>query len=132
MEVAYQRGGRVGESRTTPPNDRSNSPKSSLHVGFNAPLPLKERKEKYLTAKYGSHQMALIRKRLNVELWLCDTLQAMYPDAAEDKEIDLDHLLDLEGDVMRRGYLVEQLEDCPPHADKEKFIVEVLERAKKL
>ena len=32
-------------------------------------------REKYLTAKYGSHQMALIRKRLKVEMWMYDRLQ---------------------------------------------------------
>ena len=32
-------------------------------------------REKYLTAKYGSHQMALIRKRLKVEMWMYDKLQ---------------------------------------------------------
>ncbi|VVC98474.1 unnamed protein product [Leptidea sinapis] len=36
---------------------------------------VKERREKFLTAKYGSHQMALIRKRLAVEMWLYDELQ---------------------------------------------------------
>ena len=32
-------------------------------------------REKYLTAKYGSHQMSLIRKRLKVEMWMYDKLQ---------------------------------------------------------
>jgi len=132
MEVAYQRGARVGERSAAAGTDRANSPKSALHVGFNAPLPLKERKEKYLTAKYGSHQMALIRKRLAVELWLCDSLQQMYSSTSEDKEIDLDHLLDLEGDAKRRKYLTDQLADCPLPGETEKFIDEVLERAKML
>lgn len=39
---------------------------------------VKERREKFLTAKYGSHQMALIRKRLAVEMWLYDELQKLY------------------------------------------------------
>ena len=37
----------------------------------------KER-EKFLTAKYGAHQMALIRKRLKVEMWIFDNLQELY------------------------------------------------------
>ena len=34
-----------------------------------------KKREKYLTAKYGAHQMALIRKRLKVEMWMFDQLQ---------------------------------------------------------
>lgn len=41
-------------------------------------LKVKERREKFLTAKYGSHQMALIRKRLAVEMWLYDELHKLY------------------------------------------------------
>ena len=37
----------------------------------------KER-EKFLTAKYGAHQMALIRKRLKVEMWMYDHLQKLF------------------------------------------------------
>ena len=36
-----------------------------------------KKKEKYLTAKYGAHQMALIRKRLKVEMWMFDQLQEL-------------------------------------------------------
>ena len=36
-----------------------------------------KRHVKYLTAKYGAHQMALIRKRLRVEMWMLDQLQLM-------------------------------------------------------
>lgn len=39
---------------------------------------VKERREKFLTAKYGSHQMSLIRKRLAVEMWLYDELQKLF------------------------------------------------------
>ena len=37
-----------------------------------------KKREKYLTAKYGAHQMALIRKRLKVEMWIFDNLQELY------------------------------------------------------
>ena len=37
-----------------------------------------KKREKYLTAKYGAHQMALIRKRLKVEMWMFDQLQKLY------------------------------------------------------
>ena len=41
-----------------------------------SPVYEKER-EKFLTAKYGAHQMALIRKRLKVEMWMFDQLQEL-------------------------------------------------------
>ena len=37
-----------------------------------------KKREKYLSAKYGDHQMALIRKRLKVEMWMFDQLQKLY------------------------------------------------------
>lgn len=52
--------------------------KSNLHVHFPEKGEVKERREKFLTAKYGSHQMSLIRKRLAVEMWLYDELQKLY------------------------------------------------------
>ena len=39
-----------------------------------------QRREKYLTAKYGAHQMAMIRKRLKVEMWMFDQLQIICQD----------------------------------------------------
>ena len=48
-------------------------------VNFNGGQAEDEKKrEKYLTAKYGAHQMALIRKRLKVEMWIFDNLQELY------------------------------------------------------
>ena len=35
-------------------------------------------REKYLTAKYPNHQMALIKKRLKVEFWIDDRLKYLY------------------------------------------------------
>lgn len=49
-----------------------------LRVNFTEKGEVKERREKFLTAKYGSHQMSLIRKRLTVEMWLYDELQKLY------------------------------------------------------
>ena len=37
-----------------------------------------KKREKYLTAKYGAHQMALIRKRLKVEMWMYEHLQKLF------------------------------------------------------
>ena len=44
-------------------------------VNFSAGKEPRKTREKYLTAKYGSHQMSLIRKRLKVEMWMYDKLQ---------------------------------------------------------
>jgi protein phosphatase 1 regulatory subunit 14B len=52
--------------------------KSGLHVNFTEQPDVKKSREKFLTAKYGSHQMSLIRKRLAVEMWLYDELQKLY------------------------------------------------------
>lgn len=98
---------------------------------------MKERKEKYLTAKYGAHQMSLIRKRLGVEMWMFDQLQTLYPPQAEgkheEKEVDLDELLDVEDDLKKKRFLREVLSDCKQTPDKiEKFIDELLEKAKTL
>ncbi|KAI5752214.1 hypothetical protein M8J77_014942 [Diaphorina citri] len=61
------------------PNERTaGGPKAGLHVNFIEKGEVKEKREKFLTAKYGSHQMSLIRKRLAVEMWLYDELQKLY------------------------------------------------------
>jgi len=52
--------------------------KSDLHVNFTEKVEVKEKREKFLTAKYGAHQMSLIRKRLAVEMWLLEELQKLY------------------------------------------------------
>lgn len=52
--------------------------KAGLHVNFKDKGEIKERREKFLTAKYGNHQMSLIRKRLAVEMWLYEELKKLY------------------------------------------------------
>lgn len=60
-------------------NDCERSPgRAGLRVNFTEKGEVKERREKFLTAKYGSHQMSLIRKRLAVEMWLYDELQKLF------------------------------------------------------
>jgi hypothetical protein len=55
----------------------SNSPRG--HVGFiNNRDEEKEKRQKYLTARYGQHQMTLIRKRLAVEDWLFEQLRKLH------------------------------------------------------
>ena len=58
-------------------NERSPN-RAGLRVNFSDKGEVKERREKFLTAKYGSHQMSLIRKRLAVEMWLYDELQKLF------------------------------------------------------
>lgn len=132
MEVgvaSYTSGRQVGGSP-----DRARGPqRANLHVEFAQLGEVKERKEKYLTAKYGAHQMSLIRKRLGVEMWMFDQLQSLYPSPEgkhEEKELDLDELLDIEGELKRKKFLWDCLADCKQSKDKvEKFIDELLERA---
>ncbi|XP_028170180.1 protein phosphatase 1 regulatory subunit 14B isoform X4 [Ostrinia furnacalis] len=125
------------------PTERSPA-KSGLHVNFSDKGEVKERREKFLTAKYGSHQMALIRKRLAVEMWLYDELQKLFeaPEssgagaaggAGAEVEVDVDELLDMDGDELRRRHLATLLSDAKkPQKDVNKFINELLEKAKTL
>jgi len=110
------------------------SPKS---VNFEETEDQENGRKKYLTAKYGSHQMALIRKRLRVEMWLLDEMAKLYRQgeapADKEKELDLDELLDIEGDARRRLFLQHFLQDAvaAPSAVGG-FIEELLVQAKKL
>ncbi|XP_050347184.1 protein phosphatase 1 regulatory subunit 14B isoform X1 [Nymphalis io] len=121
------------------PTERSPA-KAGLHVNFSDKGEVKERREKFLTAKYGSHQMALIRKRLAVEMWLYDELQKLYetPEttpagASQEVEVDIDELLDMDNDDLRRRHLTTLLADAKkPQKDVHKFINELLEKAKTL
>ncbi|XP_041988421.1 protein phosphatase 1 regulatory subunit 14B isoform X2 [Aricia agestis] len=124
------------------PTERSPA-KAGLHVNFSDKGEVKERREKFLTAKYGSHQMALIRKRLAVEMWLYDELQKLYDAsneggggaaaATQEVEVDIDELLDMDSDDLRRRHLATLLVDAKkPQKDVHKFINELLEKAKTL
>jgi protein phosphatase 1 regulatory subunit 14B len=64
-------------------SERSPS-KTGLHVNFKEKGEIKERREKFLTAKYGHHQMSLIRKRLAVEMWLYEELKKLYETSVSD------------------------------------------------
>lgn len=66
-------------STTSNNNYHKDSCPKSLHVNFDTDKDeLSERKKKYLTAKYGQHQMSLIKKRLRVEMWMYEQLQSLY------------------------------------------------------
>ncbi|CAF0721142.1 unnamed protein product [Brachionus calyciflorus] len=76
-----------------------------------------DEREKYLTAKYPNHQMALIKKRLKVEFWIDEQLKYLYnitdDDTKEDYDIcadDLvDSLLDMDTDEERQYHIMKQL-----------------------
>jgi protein phosphatase 1 regulatory subunit 14B len=78
----YNQASSVESYRNTPgQNISSGRPSSSeTHVSFNHKNKEeeKDKRQKYLTAKYGQHQMMLIRKRLAVEDWLFDQLRELY------------------------------------------------------
>ncbi|KAF6211141.1 hypothetical protein GE061_014256 [Apolygus lucorum] len=112
------------------------SPGKGLHVNFTEKGEVKERREKFLTAKYGSHQMSLIRKRLAVEMWLYDELQKLYESSDSSNpevEVDIDELLDMDDDNQRRRHLQELLVDAKKSPlDVKKFVNDLLERTKTL
>lgn len=82
--------------------------------------------------------MSLIRKRLSVEMWLYDELQKLFENEdgtpiAHEVEIDLDEVLDMDGDEERRKFLNSLLSGSKKSQDVVgKFIDEVLEKAKTL
>ena len=68
----------MGDGYASPPANAHNS-----HVNFSGQddgqlTEVEEERKKYLTAKYGQHQMKLIRKRLAVEDWLDKELNRLY------------------------------------------------------
>ncbi|XP_064483916.1 protein phosphatase 1 regulatory subunit 14B-like isoform X2 [Ornithodoros turicata] len=111
-------------------------PPKGLHVNFDTDKDdPQDRRKKYLTAKYGPHQMSLIKKRLRVEMWMYEQLQVLYrsSDDNHDIEIDLDELLDMESDRHRREFLTAKLADAKQSSDHvQAFITELLQRAKTL
>lgn len=85
--------------------------------------------------------MALIRKRLAVEMWLYDELQKLYETPkdsgggsnSQEVEVDIDELLDMDSDEHRRRHLATLLADAKkPQKDVHKFINDLLEKAKTL
>ncbi|CAM1309935.1 PPP1R14B (predicted) [Pycnogonum litorale] len=112
----------------------SGTNKVGLHVNFDTDKDeLQERKKKYLTAKYGQHQMSLIKKRLGVEMWMYERLQYLYgsDDVQCYNDLDLDELLDVDGDFNKKNWLMDKLTETKQSQDEvNKFVDELLERAK--
>ena len=66
-------------SKISSANHRQAPATPNRHVNFGGGNgPEEKKREKFLTAKYGAHQMALIRKRLRVEMWMYERLQELY------------------------------------------------------
>jgi len=127
---------------------------TSRHAHFPVNLDQEtKRNEKILTIRYGKNQMALIRKRLRVEAWLYDSLEMLTGEHQETKEehsqrveerslngnssaeidIEVDQILDVEGDCERRQWLEEKLKGCSASREIiQKFIDEFLDRLKTL
>merc|ERR1712029_500338 len=105
MEVSTRNG---LNGKATPTCSSATPGTPNKHVNFGGSGNSEEKKrEKFLTAKYGAHQMALIRKRLRVEMWMYERLQEIY--GADDIEIDLDEVLDMEDESERKTYINELL-----------------------
>ncbi|XP_018562718.1 protein phosphatase 1 regulatory subunit 14B isoform X1 [Anoplophora glabripennis] len=116
--------------------------KTGLHVDFKDKGEIKEKREKFLTAKYGHHQMSLIRKRLAVEMWLYEELKKLYENKStkqvddvnsDEVEVDIDELLDMDSDEERRRHLQNLLINAKgSQSEVKKFINDLLDKAKTL
>merc|ERR1712154_437308 len=107
----------------------------SKSVNFKISPVCEKEREKFLTAKYGAHQMSLIRKRLKVEMWMYDHLQKLFSTEEESKsnyvELDLDEVLDIEDEIQRRKFILNILiRSSAAREVKNKFVEDLLEKAK--
>ena len=79
MEVSTRNGLSTKAPPPPPHSSNANAPGTpNKHVNFGSSGNEEKKREKFLTAKYGAHQMALIRKRLRVEMWMYERLQEIY------------------------------------------------------
>ncbi|KAK4871433.1 hypothetical protein RN001_016462, partial [Aquatica leii] len=89
-----------GYTNGTPPTPNP----VSLHMMYEPKVKLKERFERnFLTAKYGNHQMSLIRKRLAVEMWLYEeSCKVVYDTVSSIPNFNILGLLDLWSESYRK------------------------------
>lgn len=137
----YSQASSVDSYRNTPNQNISTGRQNSAeaHVSFNNKNKEeeKDKRQKYLTAKYGQHQMMLIRKRLAVEDWLYDKLRELY-DCQDDSDdhnckLDLEDVLNLDTDVERREYAQRELVNAQVSREEvERFIDELIKKSKTL
>ena len=76
-------------SKCLNPGKKSTPSTLSKNVNFSENPDGEKHREKYLTAKYGAHQMSLIMKRLKVEMWMFDQLQELHDLEVRWKTYDL-------------------------------------------
>ncbi|KAL5009151.1 hypothetical protein ScPMuIL_014732 [Solemya velum] len=128
-------------NQTTNPKNDSGTKSSPREVSFGPRFSNreedKERRKRFLTAKFGKHQMMLVRKRLAVEEWIYDGLRKLYncesDDDDHDVELDLDEVLNYDTDSEKREYITAQLVDVPKLSEEvDTFVEELLRRAKTL
>lgn len=137
----YSQASSVDSYRNTPSQNISTGRQNSAeaHVSFNHKNKEeeKDKRQKYLTAKYGQHQMMLIRKRLAVEDWLYDKLRELYDCQDDSKDhdckLDLEDVLNLDTDVERREYAQRELVNAQVSREEvERFIDELIKKSKTL
>lgn len=102
-------------SSSSSSTNSSTSSTGSVNVKFSGFFKDKiDEREKYLTAKYPNHQMALIKKRLKVEFWIDEQVKNLFSinddNSKEDYDIcadDLvDNLLDMDSDTERKYFIL--------------------------
>jgi len=132
-----QNGGKYRKNNRTNNLIKKSAPSTpSKAVNFSSNPDSEKHREKYLTAKYGAHQMALIRKRLKVEMWMFDQLQELQDsenDSSEELEIDLDEVLDIDDEIQRKIFVKKMFADSKSSKESiNKFVDDLLERARTL
>lgn len=114
-------------SSSSSSTNSSTSSTGSVNVKFSGFFKDKiDEREKYLTAKYPNHQMALIKKRLKVEFWIDEQVKNLFSanddNSKEDYDIcadDLvDNLLDMESDNERRYFILNELSKAKKGRDE--------------
>ncbi|RNA16900.1 phosphatase 1 regulatory subunit 14B [Brachionus plicatilis] len=124
-------------------NSNTTASSCSSNVKFSG-LIFKEKiddREKYLTAKYPNHQMALIKKRLKVEFWIDEQLKFLFDISDDDTKDDydicaddlVDSLLDMDTDKEREYHILKQLTKAKKSKEEVyKFVNELLAKLRML
>lgn len=126
---------RSGQSNCEPTRQNSaesNSPRNVKIISNREEE--KEKRQKYLTARYGQHQMTLIRKRLAVEDWLYEKLRVLHGCEVDTDDhncdLDLEEVLNLDSDEERRSYIQNEVKSATQSKeDIDIFIEELLRKA---
>ncbi|CAI5451811.1 unnamed protein product [Caenorhabditis angaria] len=96
-------------------------PFGQKHARFGDAKSRMEDRSRVLTMKYGKQQMALIRKRMQVENWIETEVTKLFSGNENNNvDIDLDVIQDIDDVAGKRKYAFEQLQKghCPSSMDK--------------